>query len=81
LASLTSSKHPAWDCATGNGLSALALANYFDQVIATDGSAAQIEAAPGRGDIDCWAALAEDFIFEPTSADLLCVSQACIGLI
>ena len=28
----------AWDCATGNGQAAIALANHFDQVIATDAS-------------------------------------------
>ena len=35
----------AWDCATGNGQAARALTPFFDKVIATDASDAQIEAA------------------------------------
>lgn len=38
----------AWDCATGSGQSALGLVDYFDRVIATDASEAQIAAA-----VDC----------------------------
>lgn len=66
----------AWDCATGNGQSALALANYFTQVIATDGSAAQINAARKKDNIDYRVALAEEVILDPSTADLICVSQA-----
>ncbi|RYD74752.1 MAG: SAM-dependent methyltransferase, partial [Sphingobacteriales bacterium] len=29
-------KNLAWDCATGNGQCATALAEYFDKIIATD---------------------------------------------
>lgn len=37
----------AWDCATGTGQAARGLADYFDSVIATDASRAQLrEAAP-----------------------------------
>lgn len=76
LLSLTSKADLAWDCATGNGQSALALANHFEQVIATDGSAAQIDAAQKKDNIDYRVALAEEVILEPASADLICVSQA-----
>ncbi len=31
----------AWDCATGNGQAAIALADHFEKVIATDASEAQ----------------------------------------
>ncbi|MFT6092143.1 MAG: ubiquinone/menaquinone biosynthesis C-methylase UbiE [Pseudohongiellaceae bacterium] len=76
LNSVTSGTDLAWDCATGNGQSAVALAGYFDQVIATDGSAAQIDAAKKMSNIDYRVALAEDVILDPVSADLICVSQA-----
>ncbi len=35
----------AWDCGTGNGQAAVALAKYFNKVIATDASQAQIDQA------------------------------------
>ena len=38
----TEKKKNAWDCATGNGQAALHLAEFFEQVIATDASAEQI---------------------------------------
>ncbi|NER83157.1 MAG: hypothetical protein F6K42_27110 [Leptolyngbya sp. SIO1D8] len=38
----------AWDCATGNGQAAIALASHFQQVIATDGSADQLHQAPNH---------------------------------
>jgi methylase of polypeptide subunit release factors len=45
LASISPSHERAWDCATGNGQAAGALAAKFHSVIATDGSAKQIENA------------------------------------
>ena len=45
LASLCPGHGLAWDCATGNGQAAVALARYFSDVIATDLSAEQIEQA------------------------------------
>lgn len=45
LASLAPARELAWDCGTGNGQAALALADRFQRVIATDASAAQIESA------------------------------------
>jgi SAM-dependent methyltransferase len=45
LASLTPARDLAWDCGTGNGQAALALADRFQRVIATDASAAQIQSA------------------------------------
>ena len=36
LASLCPNHRLAWDCATGNGQAAVALARHFDSVIATD---------------------------------------------
>ncbi|MBN1451748.1 MAG: class I SAM-dependent methyltransferase [Anaerolineales bacterium] len=45
LASLAPSNELVWDCGTGNGQAALALADRFQRVIATDASAAQIASA------------------------------------
>lgn len=66
----------AWDCATGNGQAARALARHFDQVIASDGSAEQIEQAEPASNIDYRQHAAEDSFLEPDSIDLVSVAQA-----
>ncbi|KAJ3702887.1 hypothetical protein LUZ61_006592 [Rhynchospora tenuis] len=45
LASLTPEHKVAWDAGTGSGQAALSVAEHYDQVIATDVSAAQLEHA------------------------------------
>ncbi|MBA3848682.1 MAG: SAM-dependent methyltransferase [Opitutus sp.] len=45
LARLAPSRGLAWDCGTGNGQAAVALAEHFRQVIATEPSAAQLAKA------------------------------------
>eukprot|EP01018_Ginkgo_biloba_P025035 Gb_28342 [translate_table: standard] len=45
LASLTAHHHLAWDVGTGNGQAAVAIADHFDRVIATDISKQQLELA------------------------------------
>lgn len=45
LASLAPTRELAWDCGTGNGQAAVALAEEFEHVVATDASASQIENA------------------------------------
>lgn len=45
LASLAPSRRLAWDCATGNGQAALGLAPFFERVLATDASVAQLSRA------------------------------------
>lgn len=47
LASVAPGRKLAWGCGTGNGQAALALAEHFDRVVATDASADQI-ATPSR---------------------------------
>ncbi len=42
LARLAPGRRVAWDCGTGNGQAATGIAEHFDQVIATDPSAAQL---------------------------------------
>ena len=66
----------AWDCATGNGQAAVALAEHFDHVIATDASEAQINAAIAHPDVSYRVAKAEDSGLRDGSVDLVTVAQA-----
>jgi len=66
----------AWDCATGNGQAAVALAGHFGQVIATDASAEQIANAAPLPGIEYRVAPAESPGLEPNSIDLVTVAQA-----
>jgi len=45
LASVTQRRELAWDTATGSGQAAVGLAEHFDRVVASDGSAAQVQHA------------------------------------
>ncbi len=66
----------AWDCATGNGQTAVPLAKYFAQVIATDLSATQIDHAERHERVEYRVARAESSGVKSGSADLITVSQA-----
>jgi len=66
----------AWDCATGNGQAAIALARHFDRVIATDASSAQIDAAIAHPGVSYRVATAEASGLEADSVDLVAVGQA-----
>ncbi len=72
----------AWDCATGTGQSARALAPYFDRVIATDGSEAQVlmaaanEKKGSESKLIFKTATAERSGLADHSVDLITVSQA-----
>ena len=66
----------AWDCATGNGQAAVALADYFEKVIATDISEAQIKNAVQKENIEYSVVPAEETSFENNSFDLITVAQA-----
>ena len=76
LASISPSRGRAWDCATGNGQAAIALATQFDSVIATDASAKQIENAPANQRVQYRSAAAEESGLESDSIDLITVAQA-----
>lgn len=76
LASLTAQHQLAWDCATGNGQAALALASHFDQVIATDASQAQIAQARSHPKVRYHVAAAEQSGLLDRSIDLLTIAQA-----
>jgi len=66
----------AWDCATGNGQAAVALASYFDRVVATDFSAGQLACATASERVSYIRARAEAAPLRAGSTDLVTVAQA-----
>lgn len=76
ILSVTPDRNLAWDCATGNGQLATLLAPHFKQVIATDGSAAQIDKATQAPNIEYRVEKAEHPSLPDNSVDLLTVAQA-----
>lgn len=65
-----------WGCATGNGQAAVSLAKIFKRVIATDGSAEQVEQAQQAENIEYRQMTAEQPLLEKNSCDLITVAQA-----
>jgi SAM-dependent methyltransferase len=76
LAELAPARALAWDCGTGNGQAALGLVEYFDRVIATDPSEAQIRNAVAHAKIEYRVAPAEVTDITAGSVDLITVAQA-----
>jgi len=76
LAGLSPGRERAWDCGTGSGQAARALAAHFREVIATDASPAQLAEAIADPKIAYRVAAAERSGIEPESVDLLTVAQA-----
>jgi ubiquinone/menaquinone biosynthesis C-methylase UbiE len=76
LSSLCAGHGRAWDCATGSGQAAMGLEPYFDEIIATDASASQIEHAELHPKIKYHVAKAEDSGIESASCDLITVATA-----
>jgi ubiquinone/menaquinone biosynthesis C-methylase UbiE len=72
----TPRQQAAWDCGTGNGQLAVKLAAHFEQVFATDMSAAQISKAAPRQNIVYKAEPAEYTAFADRQFDLITVAQA-----
>lgn len=66
----------AWDCATGSGQAAVALADYFAEVIASDASSAQIEAATPCARVVYRVAGADSSGLPDHCVDLVTVAQA-----
>jgi ubiquinone/menaquinone biosynthesis C-methylase UbiE len=66
----------AWDCGTGNGQAAVALASHFNEVVATDPSRSQLVYAPKLGRVHYAAMTAEDSALRSASVDLITVAQA-----
>ena len=76
LTSLCPQRQLALDVATGNGQAAVALAQHFEQVIASDASAAQLAQAMPAANIDYRCEPAERSSLPDASVDLLVVAQA-----
>ena len=76
LAALAAHRDLAWDCATGSGQAALALASRFERVIATDASAGQIAVASPHPRVEYRVGTAEASGLDPASVDTLTVAQA-----
>ena len=64
----------AWDVATGNGQSAIALTDFFDKVIATDASLQQIENAQQHPKIEYKVESAETSSLPDNAVDLVTVA-------
>ena len=69
-------KNCAWDCATGNGQTAIALATTFQKVFATDISPKQLENARKAFNIFYSLQPAEKTNFPENTFDLITISQA-----
>ena len=76
LATLVPVHELAWDCGTGNGQAAHALAGKFKKVIATDASQKQIESAVPHPKVEYRVAPAENSGLPPACVDLVTVAQA-----
>ncbi|UVE17528.1 class I SAM-dependent methyltransferase [Pseudomonas sp. LS44] len=66
----------AWDCACGSGQATVDLAGYFQQVVASDISQAQLDQAPALGNVEYRCESAEGSSLAPASVDLTLVAQA-----
>ena len=66
----------AWDCATGNGQAAVALAEFFSHVHGTDGSGAQVAQGIPHPRVEYREALAQVSGLADHSVDLVTVAQA-----
>lgn len=76
LAAQAPGRRRAWDCATGNGQAAVALADHFERVIATDASAEQIANAFADSRVEYRVAPAEEPGLTEASVDAVTVAQA-----
>lgn len=76
LASAAPARELVWDCGTGSGQAAVALAEHFAHVFATDASAEQIARAEPHPRVEYAVAPAEACPLPDASADLVTVAQA-----
>jgi ubiquinone/menaquinone biosynthesis C-methylase UbiE len=76
LASLTIKHELAWDCGTGNGQAAVALADYYKKVIATDVSQEQLSAAIKKENVVYECCPCDQSILANHSSDLITIAQA-----
>lgn len=76
LSGLTREHDAAWDCATGNGQAAVALASIYNSVEATDASEQQIVQAAPHPQVRYQVCEASHTPFADNSFDLITVAQA-----
>ncbi len=76
LARLAPAQERAWDCATGSGQAAVALAEYFDEVVAIEPSASQLEHAAPHPKVIYRQATAEASGLDKASVDLVVAAAA-----
>lgn len=76
LSALTKQHELSWDCATGNGQAAVGLSPFFNKIIATDISEAQLSHAIRKENIEYRKVSAENSGLDPDSVDLITVAQA-----
>lgn len=76
LATLVPHESLVWDCGTGNGQAAVALAGHFEHVFATDASARQISEAEAHPRVEYAIAPAEHCPLPNHAASLVTVAQA-----
>ncbi len=76
LASVAPARERVWDCGTGNGQAAVALAEHFERVFATDASAEQVNNAQTHPRVEYAVAPAEKCPLSDASVDLVTVTQA-----
>src|SRR5213075_3445009 len=74
LGSVAPGRQLAWDCGTGNGQAAVALASVFDRVIATDASENQISNAQLHDRVEYRVAPAENSGIKSGTIDLIVVA-------
>jgi len=76
ISSLAPQKQAALDCATGNGQAAVLLAQFFEEVYATDLSEKQLESAATHPRIHYSVSPAESTPFDDNSFDAITIAQA-----
>lgn len=76
LAALAPGRERAWDSGTGNGQAAVALAEHFEAVFATDPSAEQIARAVAAERVTYAVEAAEEVSLPDRSVDLVLAAQA-----
>ncbi len=76
LSELTPTHELAWDCGTGNGQSAIHLADFYDLVYASDPSEAQITNAFAHDRVTYKIEKAEESTLKDQSVDLVTIAQA-----
>jgi SAM-dependent methyltransferase len=76
LAQVAPTRTLAWDCGTGSGQAAVGLAEYFEQVVASDPSAEQIAHAGPHPRVRYVVGAAEDPPAPARGADLVTCAQA-----